>query len=298
MKYKAVVATLIASLWIPASAGEITTPDGFDLSRLYEKFKGSVTRSDAEQIMYRDFNAALGNGTPPAKLFAYARKGNPTACNLVGYLFDAGKGVKQDSQKAAKWFSYCATKNPMAAYNLATLYAEGRGIEKDMTKAEPYFKIAWNGLQQPQAAIRLAYWYRSTRNWSSEWEWLERLEKAQKYPRHWGYLMGEMIINKVAPIYDPSKANAVLNLALEQHSPQAADLLAHSLGVGLEGAPDHQAACQLEMLSSMFSGKAPSSLKWQAGMDDEEISKCRTMASSWITNHKKPEALDFKSLIY
>lgn len=169
------VFAIVLSASSAMAAEEIHAPDGFDLTKLYDKFNANSARSSAEKIMLEDFNAAMNKNTPPKRLFIYARKGNPVACNLVGVLFDAGKGVKQDSSKAIKWFTYCANTNPHAAYNLAVIYADGRGVAKNAAKAEPYFKAAWNGLQTPQAAIRLAYWYRLQKDWNNEWEWLQIL---------------------------------------------------------------------------------------------------------------------------
>lgn len=47
---------------------------------------------------------AKGDYSQKKLLFIGARKGNPRACNLVGWLFDNGVLLKKDSAKALQWF--------------------------------------------------------------------------------------------------------------------------------------------------------------------------------------------------
>lgn len=296
MNSQKLVALVLATLATTANAEQISTPDGFDLSKLYGKLKGSITQSSAEKIINDDFNEAMTKGVPPKRLFAYAKKGNQNACNMVGYLFDAGKGLKQDSAKAAKWFAYCAKTNPKAAYNIGTMLAEGRGVKKDIDKAEPYLKMAWNGMKSPQAGIRLAYLYRDRQDWANEWEWVSRLEQGKKHHKHWGYLMGEMILNKTAPIYDPSKANVVLTLALEQRSAGAASLLADSFGYGQAGEIKLVDACSVEFIGTSISGKPAS--KWMNRLEEADQDKCKAIGTKWLESHEPPRPTDFQSLIY
>ncbi|MDD5056542.1 MAG: hypothetical protein PHQ60_02115 [Sideroxydans sp.] len=293
------VLILMAVLTADAQAkSEDDAKSSFDLSALYSKFKAASGITTTQQIIQSDFNAALTNNTSPTKLFSYAKKGDPSACNYVGYLFEVGKGVKQDSVKAEKWFLYCAKNNPKAAYNLGVIYSDGRlGVLQDKARAVPYLKKAWSELHLPLAGIRLAYWYRSQKDWQSEWDVLTTLEIGKKYPRHWGYLMGEMIIMKQAPIYDPTKANNALSLAVDKYNGQAAELLAYSLGTGLNGTVDTYHACITEVFAETFGGVSGTA-RWRSGMSDSDVAACKGEAAIWLSKNKRPEPIDFQSLIY
>lgn len=297
MKIHTLLIPLLAMVSAQAHAEEVVTPDGFNLSKLYKKLKAAAESSDTQSAIHVDFDKAMRTSEPPQKLFATAKTGDPVACNLVGYLFSAGKGVKPSHEKAIIWFTSCAEKNPKAAYNLGVMHAEGMGTQKDPEKSAQYFLTAWKTAQIPQAGIRLAYHYKAKQDWAAEWEMVERLEKAKNYPRHWGYLLGEMIISKRAPIYDISKANAALSAALEERSAGAAHLLAYLLGNGLLGKADYEAACTIETIGSSLDGRQ-SDPTWMNVLNDDGQSRCKASARSWLENHAQPAPLDFKSLMY
>ena len=299
MKIKKLVLILMVALAANAQAkSEDDLKPDFDLTALYAKFKAAPEVSNNQQIILSEFNAAITKNTTPDKLFFYAKKGDSSACNFVGYLFEAGKGVKQDSVKAEKWFLYCAKTNPKAAYNLGVMYSDGRaGVPQDKARAIQYLKMAWDELHLPLAGIRMAYWFRSQKDWQHEWDLLTTLEIGKKYARHWGYLMGEMIIKKQAPFYDPTKANNTLSLAVDKYNGQAAELLAFSLGTGLNGTVDTFHACVTEVFAETFGGGS-GSVRWRSGMSDSEVVSCKGEAAIWLSKNKRPDPIDFKSLMY
>lgn len=78
------------------------------------------------------------------ELFGMASAGNPSALNLMGWLFDHGKGgVVQDSYKAATYFRAAAVKGDATAlYNLSIILYEGRGLTADRQMAANLLKRA------------------------------------------------------------------------------------------------------------------------------------------------------------
>lgn len=85
----------------------------------------------AKAAMQRgDFKTALNQLRP------LAAKSDPEAQLLLGMLYDAGKGVKQDPAAAASWYRKAAEqKHPTAQLFLGSMYAEGTGVKKDENEA-------------------------------------------------------------------------------------------------------------------------------------------------------------------
>lgn len=109
--------------------------------------------------------------------------------------------------------------------------------------------------------------------------------------------MGEMIIKKQAPFYDPTKANNTLSLAVDKYNGQAAELLAFSLGTGLNETVDTFHACVTEVFAETFGGGS-GSVRWRSGMSDSEVVSCKGEAAIWLSKNKRPDPIDFKSLMY
>src|SRR5260370_982591 len=69
-----------------------------------------------------------------------AEEGNPEAMNNLGFLFDEGRGVRQDYQQARQWYEKgAATGNATAMTNLGYLYEHGRGVRQDYQQARRWF---------------------------------------------------------------------------------------------------------------------------------------------------------------
>lgn len=279
-------------------AASITPSSTIDLSGLYDKFKGSSKDVDDKILAWKEFDAAMKKGTPPTKLLDIA-KHNSEACNYMGVLLATGKGMKQDYLKAEKWFLYCTKNNAYSAYNIGILYNDGNeSIKQDKAKSIPYIKKAWNETHEPKAGIRLAYWYRSQKSWKEEWDTLALLEASHVYQKHWGFLQGEMIVYKRAPIYDINKANVGLSYAANSYHAEAAELFAYSLGSGLgTGTPDLIHACQYDIIANEFSG-GKFGMRWQTGLSDIDLNDCQGMAKKFISDHPKPAPIDFKAFLF
>lgn len=68
---------------------------------------------------------------------------NPDALAWIGFLYQEGKGVKQDQQIAAKWMEKAAKAGQAwAAHKLASYYTDGFGVKKDQKQAFQWQKKA------------------------------------------------------------------------------------------------------------------------------------------------------------
>ena len=61
----------------------------------------------------------------------------------LGVLYQEGKGVKLDKEKAISLFEMAAKKNhPAAQYNLGVMYANGEGVLQDYRTALSWYQKA------------------------------------------------------------------------------------------------------------------------------------------------------------
>ena len=72
-----------------------------------------------------------------------ANKGSALAAYQLGYVYQNGKGVKQDLIEAAYWYQMGAEKGDLlAALQLADMYRKGEGVQKNEQKAiDLYVKV-------------------------------------------------------------------------------------------------------------------------------------------------------------
>ena len=74
-------------------------------------------------------------------------KGYARAERDLGYMYEYGKGIEQDYEKAVQWYTKAAEKGyETAECNLGNMYEYGKGIEQDYEKAvQWYMKAAEKG---------------------------------------------------------------------------------------------------------------------------------------------------------
>jgi TPR repeat protein len=88
-----------------------------------------------------------------------AAQGNPDAQYQIGLMYRTGKGVSQDNAEAVKWYQLSASQgDAMAQHNLGFMYDHGLGIDKNYDKAFGYYTLAAaQGLPEAQSKLGLAY---------------------------------------------------------------------------------------------------------------------------------------------
>ena len=85
------------------------------------------------------------NGSSPSDdtTLLLAEQGDAKAQNKLGFVYDAGQGVRQDYAEAVKWYRKAADQgNASAEYNLGSMYANGQGVPQDDADAVKWFRKA------------------------------------------------------------------------------------------------------------------------------------------------------------
>ena len=87
---------------------------------------------------------AMGEGdfkTALSELRPLAANRDPNAQFLLGMLYDAGKGVRQDQSVAASWYRKAAEQNHLLAQlYLGILYYSGEGVKQDYKQAARWLR--------------------------------------------------------------------------------------------------------------------------------------------------------------
>lgn len=107
----------------------------------------------------------LGKGVPVnlGKSVAYyrqaAEQGNRYAQYNLAVSFDTGTGVPQNYRQAVKWFQQAAKQGVSSAqYDLAVMLEQGRGTKTDLPKAADWYqKAAKQGHMQAQNNLAWLY---------------------------------------------------------------------------------------------------------------------------------------------
>ena len=87
------------------------------------------------------------------QLLPLAQQGNSDAQHNLGWMYDEGKGVAQNDEKAVYWYQQAAAQgDDDAQNNLGNMYYEGRGVRKDEQEAVRWIKKA--ARQGNKAAIK------------------------------------------------------------------------------------------------------------------------------------------------
>jgi hypothetical protein len=86
---------------------------------------------------------------------AAEESGDASAMCTLGYLYEVGRGVNRNTQKASEWYNRAAEGgNAQAQHNLAVCYELGIGTDKNPEKAEEWFNIAAeNGSEAAKAYL-------------------------------------------------------------------------------------------------------------------------------------------------
>jgi TPR repeat protein len=134
MRYRLPSSLLICLLLSPTAFGQTPTL-GLNAPQLYEKGMNNlmgvgVGRNDLNAVDYLRRSAELG--FPPAQV-------------VIGYFYDTGTVVSQDSGQAADWYKKAAKQDDrLADWLLGRLYYTGNGVPRDLNAAESWLQKAAN----------------------------------------------------------------------------------------------------------------------------------------------------------
>ncbi|HEB94499.1 MAG TPA: sel1 repeat family protein [Gammaproteobacteria bacterium] len=111
----------------------------------------------------------LGRGVPqdPARSVVYyrkaAEKGDIHAQFNLAVSYNTGVGIPMNFQQAVKWYRRAADQGAdFAQYNLATMYEEGSGVAQDFQQAAQWYRLAAEH-GNPQAQNNLGWLYKRGR---------------------------------------------------------------------------------------------------------------------------------------
>jgi uncharacterized protein len=106
---------------------------------------------NAVQLYQKGMNSLLGAGVSRNDLAVsdYLRRsaelGYPQAQVVLGYLYDVGSVVPQDSGQAADWYRKAARQDDrLAEWLLGRLYYTGTGVPRDLNTAESWLQKSAN----------------------------------------------------------------------------------------------------------------------------------------------------------
>jgi hypothetical protein len=126
-------------------------------------YPGAADKENARATFDTGLRYEYGRGSWPQdyakareKYEEAAAKGNASAMNHLGALYDSGHGVAQDYAKAREWYEKAAAHGEASAmFNLGALYATGQGVAQDYAKAREWWeKAADKGDENAKAQLK------------------------------------------------------------------------------------------------------------------------------------------------
>ena len=124
--------------------------------------KSTVAGNEAAAGSLEDGIAAEDRGDWKAAfvlLEPLAKQGNPDAKNRIGYMYNFGKGMRQDYAVAMKWYRIAAAqRRAKAQTNIGFMYENGQGVPQDYAEAMKWYrKAADQGIAGAQSNIGAMY---------------------------------------------------------------------------------------------------------------------------------------------
>lgn len=227
-----------------------------------------------------------------ADLQTLASQDNGTAQNYLGFLYDHGQSVPQDSRRAAAYFRAAAGENPLAAYNLGLLSLQGRGIAKNREEARELFRRAAEKGNITQAMVRLILLSVQDKDYAAAWTWAQ---KAAEHRNRIGiYFVGRMLLDGTAPRRDTREAFRWLSKAAELYSPEAARLLSYIYANGQGQSRNDVMASGWAMIAAGMDNR-PMGPVGQLSESDQQ--KARSFATNWLSSHRKPPHVEYEKTL-
>lgn len=107
-------------------------------------------------------------------MYPMALAGNVQAQGNVGMLYNLGRGVAQDQEKAYWWFSEAAERGSVKAINnLAVMYYQGTYVKQDTAQAIKLFEKTAS-VNDTGAMMMLGEIYQKQNNDKKSFEWVKK----------------------------------------------------------------------------------------------------------------------------
>jgi TPR repeat protein len=287
-----------SGLTLAAQVGTLASPDHSDpgavgLGDRMMKLLGEAQGAGEVMKLWADYKS--GKRAAAGEIYQLARRGNPQAQNLVGYMLDNGDGLKRDSAAAVPFFAAAADQLPLARYNLGLLYLLGRGVPKDERRAVPLLRDAAINASVDRAAVRLCIYYLQQKNDAEAWRWAQ--EAANRGSVMGFYLLGRILFLK----RDYKGSKPWLDKAAAASEPNSPELIAqlYGRGLGIDRSPVLGAGWHLIYLHlnrNTPGTNATATLPY--GLTEEEHQSATAFAEKWISTHGTPPKVDYNSTLY
>lgn len=124
------------------------------LSRIYQADVASADFNTGLDAYHKgDYKTALSEWLPEAK------KGDPYAQHMMGFLYASGRGVELKPKQTVYWWRQAAQQGfAPAQYTLGSLYRQGLGVPHDPQKAAQWIERAADaGYPNAQYDIGIMY---------------------------------------------------------------------------------------------------------------------------------------------
>ena len=139
---------------------------------------------------------------------ASAEQGNAHAQNMLGNMYENGRGVTKDYAKAVEWYRKSAEQGYVYAQNnLGRMYENGRGVSKDYAKAVEWYRksVEQGDVTAPYYLGEMYYYGRGvSRDYAKAVEWYRK--SAEKGNIDARYTLGCMYHYGIGVSKDYAKA--------------------------------------------------------------------------------------------
>jgi len=153
-------ATLLCIQPSVAASGLDESPD-----RFFDKIRDGDCQSVVDEALLYDAAAQYGRAIfsetlDYAQVMRWRRvaaeRGNASAQNNIGVMYENGYGVERDYTEALRWFRLAAQQgNINAQYNIGAMYEHGIGINRDYAEASRWYRLAiQRGHERAREALR------------------------------------------------------------------------------------------------------------------------------------------------
>jgi len=150
-----------------------------------------------------------------------AEKGDPQAQSALGYMYEEGKGIRENFGQALIWYRKAAAqKEAQGQNNLGRMYEQGRGVSQDYVQAVAWFrKAAEQGVAMAQS--NLGHMYAQGHGVSQDYvqasAWFRKA--ADQGDSDGQFQLGYMYLNGMGIVQDYVFAHMWSNLAASQLPP-------------------------------------------------------------------------------
>ena len=140
-------------------------------------FVGSMTAHAADYSVGFEAYQRGYYGTALRIFRQLANQGNANAQNLLGIIYENGRGIPRSYLEAAKWYRKAADQGDAnAQYNLGVMYGTGQSVPQDFVLAHMWFNLAAKQGDSTARANRDIVAKRMT---------VEQIAEAQRLAREW-----------------------------------------------------------------------------------------------------------------